>query len=72
MSLTYLKDLGERVLGSFLGAVAPFFLGDAVNLWELDYRLILTLGLAAAVGALVKGLAARFVGNPDSAAMLKR
>lgn len=65
---TYAKDLGERVIWTFLIAASGVALaagpGDMLNasFWE-------TVGTAgiAAVGSLVKGLFARVVGDKNSA-----
>lgn len=65
---TYAKDLGERVVWTFLVAAGGVALaagpGDMLNasFWE-------TVGTAgiAAVGSLVKGLFARVVGDRNSA-----
>jgi hypothetical protein len=65
---TYARDLAERVIWTFLVAAGGVALaagpGDMFNLtfWE-------TVGTAgmAAVGSLVKGLVARFVGAKNSA-----
>lgn len=65
---TYIKDLAERVIWTFLVAAGGVALaagpGDMFNLsfWE-------TVGTAgiAAVGSLLKGLIARAFGNRNSA-----
>jgi hypothetical protein len=65
---TYARDLVERIIWTFLTAAGAVALaagpGDmfSASFWE-------TVGAAgiAAVGSLVKGLVARFIGKRDSA-----
>ncbi|WP_203617805.1 hypothetical protein [Streptomyces bauhiniae] len=67
-SATYARDLTERVLWTFLGAAGAVALAGGpadmlhVSFWEGAG----TAGLAAAV-ALVKGIAARALGEKNSA-----
>ncbi|HEU5475706.1 MAG TPA: holin [Actinophytocola sp.] len=64
-------DLGERVVSSFAGGVLAALGGDAVNAWEVDWKTALGFGAGAALVSLVKGLAARRVGDAESASLLK-
>lgn len=65
---TYAKDLAERVVATFvvtvLGVILAAGPGDMFNVTLLQAAA--TAGLAA-VGSLLKGLAARYVGDRNSA-----
>ena len=65
---TYAKDLAERVVWTFLVAVGSFALAAGPVGW-LDVSTWQAAGAAglAAVGTLVKGLLARYVGARNSA-----
>ena len=67
---SYGRDLLERVVFTFLEG----FLGGVVITQPLDASMwyAAAAGGVAAVGALVKGLAARAVGSKDSASLSKR
>ncbi|MFI8351351.1 hypothetical protein [Streptomyces sp. NPDC085596] len=67
-SATYARDLTERVVWTFLGAAGAVALagGPADMLHVSFWQGAGTAGLAAAV-ALVKGIAARAIGQKDSA-----
>lgn len=69
---TYARDLAERVVWTFLAAVAAVALasGPADMLHASFWQAAATAGVAAVV-TLVKGLAARFVGNRNSASTVK-
>lgn len=62
---TYLIRLGALVLGAFLAPLAGFVTADGFNVLTFDWGAALTVSGLAAVAALVKGLAARFVGDPE-------
>lgn len=65
---TYAKDLAERVVWTFLVAVGSFAVMAGPAGW-LDVTTWQAAGAAglAAVGTLVKGLLARYVGSRNSA-----
>jgi hypothetical protein len=65
---TYAKDLGERVVWTFLVASGGVALaaGPADMFHASFWQTVGTAGIAA-VGSLVKGLAARVVGDKNSA-----
>jgi len=69
---TYAQDLAERVIWTFLAAVAAVALaaGPADMLHASFWQAAGTAGVAAVV-TLVKGLAARYVGNRNSASTAK-
>lgn len=73
MNRTFALDLGERVVATFVeGAVATVpvtaLFTDAGG-WKVA-GLSMVGGGFAAVAALVKGWAAKQIGNPDSAALI--
>lgn len=65
---TYTKDLGERVIWTFLvaGAGVALAAGPADMLSASFWETVGTAGIAA-VGSLLKGLFARVVGDKNSA-----
>ncbi|MFE5079973.1 hypothetical protein [Streptomyces mirabilis] len=65
---TYARDLGERVLWTFLiaGGSVALAAGPGDMFHASFWQTVGTAGLAA-VGSLVKGLLARVVGNKNSA-----
>lgn len=69
-SAAYLKDLAERAVSSFAGGVLTVLGGDAVNVWDVDYRMALGVGLGSALVSALKGLVAKSVGDADTAAFL--
>ena len=64
----YAKDLAERVIWTFLAAAAAVALaaGPGEMLHASFWQGVGAAGIAAAV-SLIKGLAARLVGDPNSA-----
>jgi hypothetical protein len=64
---TYLKDLAERVVASFAGGFLTVIGLDAVNVLALDWKAAFGVGGGAALVSLLKALAARTVGDPESA-----
>jgi len=60
------------VVASAAGAVLAILGAEGVNLLDLDLMQVLGVAGGAALISLLKGLAARAVGNPDSAAMLTK
>lgn len=65
------RDLSERVISSAAaGALAPV-LGATLDVWGWDWRAIAGGGLAMGFLSLMKGLAARKVGDRESAAFLR-
>lgn len=68
----YWRDLGERAIWSTAGGAVAALGGDAVNLWEVNWQTVAGLALGAGVVSVLKGLAARGVGDRGSAAMLRR
>lgn len=70
---TYVSDLAERVLWTFLAAAGGVALaaGPADLLHATVWEAAGAAGIAAAV-SLVKGIAARYVGEPNSASSAPR
>lgn len=69
---SYWKDLVERTVASFAGGALSALGGDAVNLWSANWKFALGLGAGAAVVSVLKGLAARFTGDRESASLVGR
>jgi hypothetical protein len=65
----YLTDLVERVVASFAGGFLSVTGLDLVDVLHLDWRAALGVGAGASLVALLKGLAAKWVGNPESASL---
>lgn len=70
-SAAYLKDLAERAVSSFAGGALSVVGVDAFSSFEADWPLVASVGLGAAVVSVLKALAARSVGDPESAAFLR-
>lgn len=68
---TYIKDLVERVVASFAGGFLSVIGLDAVNVMNLDWKAALGVGAGAALVSLLKGFAAKAVGDPGSASLSK-
>lgn len=67
---TYIKDLLERTVSSFAGGVLSMLGAGAVSLVDTDWKAVLSVGAGAAIVSLLKGLAARGVGDTHSASTL--
>lgn len=65
----FARDLAERVAASFAGTVVTVLGADVVNIVDVNWGTTLSLGAGAAVVSFLKGIAARFRGNPDSASL---
>lgn len=64
---SYLKRLGALVVGAFLGAFLGYvLLAQPFDLLTFDWQTSLVGAASVAFLALVKGLAARFVGDPET------
>lgn len=70
--MNYLMDLGERVLGAFVAGVLSVLGVDALNIVTADWGTALSVGVGAAVLSLLKGLAARYRGDHESASLRVR
>ncbi|WP_116042227.1 holin [Amycolatopsis palatopharyngis] len=68
---TYFKDLTERVIASFAGGALTVTGLDAVNVLTLDWKAALGVGGGTALVSLLKALAARKVGDPNTASLAK-
>lgn len=66
---TYLRDLAERVAWSFAGGALSVLGLDTVNVLNMDWRAAIGVGAGAAVISVLKGIAARFRGDPTSASL---
>lgn len=69
-SKIYWQDLAERVLTSFAGALVVLWGAGGLNLLAVNWKLDLSLAGGAALVSLVKGLAAKTIGDPASASLL--
>ena len=68
--MTWFKDTAERVLTTFVQAwLGAWIVIEEVTVDKLFDQTILSVGLVAAAGSLIKALAARQVGNPESASL---
>jgi hypothetical protein len=71
MTKTYVLDLLERVVMTFLGAAVAAVGTDAADWTNLSTLQAAGVAGAAAVLALLKGLAARYIGDKESAGVSK-
>jgi len=71
MTKEFAFDLLERVVATFVGAAVTVLAANGTDITELSVWESAAITGGAAVIALVKGLLARYVGAPDSAALRK-
>lgn len=64
------KDLLERVLATFVAGFLGAVSLDIVQITDLGWKAWLTAGAAAGVVSVLKGLAAKAIGSPNSASLL--
>jgi hypothetical protein len=65
----YVTDLVERVLASFAGGFLTITGLDGFDVLHLDWKAALGVGAGAALVSFLKGLAAKALGNKDSASL---
>lgn len=70
--MTYLKDLLERVVATFVAGFLAALVADWSGAVPSDWKAWLLTGAVAGAASVVKGLLAKGVGNPDSASLTKR
>jgi hypothetical protein len=68
----FVRDLAERALASVAGGVLSVVGLDAVNVLNVDWKAAVGVGVGAGVVAVLKGVVAHFVGDPDTAALLPK
>lgn len=68
----YLADLLERTGAAFASGYISVTGASAVNLWDIDQRAALGVGLGAALVSVLQGLIAKNVGDKDSAGFIGR
>jgi hypothetical protein len=68
-STSYIKDLIERVVSTFVAGFGGAVSLDLTGITTLGWKAWLTAGAAAGVVSVVKGLLARGVGSKDSASL---
>lgn len=64
------KDLLERVATTFVAGAFGAWGLDVVQITDLGWKAWLTAGVGAGILSVVKGLAAKAVGSPNSASLL--
>lgn len=67
MNTLFLKDLTERVVATFLGALIPLATANATDLLHFGWGPALIISGSAAGLSLLKGLLAKLTGDPESA-----
>lgn len=66
----YIQNLAALVFGTFVGSLAALALAaQPFNVLTFDWGVAMTVSGSAAVLALLKGLAARFVGDPGTTSL---
>jgi hypothetical protein len=71
-TLTYWRDLAERVTSSAAGGALTALGGGAINLWNVDARMVVGFAGGAALVSFLKGVVAAPFGDPTSASLLPR
>lgn len=67
--MPYWRDLSERVLASFAGGVLATLPVGAFNVVDIPWTASLGIGAGAAVVSLLKGVVAKWTGDPNSAGL---
>lgn len=68
--MNYLKDLVERVGSTFVAGFLAALIANWSGVIPSDWKAWLFTGALAGAASVVKGLAAKFVGDPNAAAFL--
>jgi len=71
MTKTFVLDLAERVAATFLGAALAFLVTNGIDLTSLSVWQGAGFAGVTAAMALLKGVAARYIGDKASAGLLK-
>lgn len=64
------KDLFERVVATFVAGFLGAVSLDITNITDLGWKAWLIAGASAGLISVLKGLAAKLVGSPNSASLL--
>lgn len=67
----YWKKLAEETVQGFAAGVLSVTGLDVLDVLQLDFKAALGVGLGGAVLVILKGLALKNVGNPDSPSVVK-
>lgn len=68
----FVRDLAERAVASAAAGVLSVTGLDVVDVLHLDWKAAFGVGAGAALVSVLKGLVARKVGDPESAALLPK
>lgn len=68
---TFVKDLMERVIVSFLQGFLTVTGFDLIDVFNLDWKAALAAGGGMALLSLIKGMIAKFTANPESASLAR-
>ncbi|MBA0126273.1 holin [Haloechinothrix sp. YIM 98757] len=68
-SARYWRDLAERAIASTAAGALTAIGGDTLNVWDADYTMISGVAAGAGLIAVLKGLAAKTIGDRESAAL---
>lgn len=69
--MTYLKDLAERVGSTFVAGFLAALVANWTGVIPSDWKAWLLTGAIAGVASVVKGVLAKGVGDPNTAALRK-
>jgi hypothetical protein len=67
--MTWFTDASERALATFAQAFLSVVGGDVLNVWTLDWKAALGVGLGGAILSMLKSVVARFKGDENSASL---
>ena len=70
MTYSWLSDASERALSTFAQAFISVVGGDLVNVWSLDWKTAVGVGIGGALLSLLKSVAARSVGTSGTASLV--
>jgi hypothetical protein len=69
MNSTYIKDLVERVVVSFLGGFASAASLEGLDIVHTDWKAWFAVGAGAGIASVIKGFVARGFGSKDTASL---
>ena len=69
-TLTWLVDAAERAAKSFAQGVLTAFTGDAVDVWHLDWKAVLGVGLGSAIYSVLSSVISAPVGATATASLI--
>jgi hypothetical protein len=70
-TVAWFRDAAERAVSTFAQSFLSVIGGDALNVWHFGWKTAAGVAVGGAVLSLLKSLAARRVGDPESASLVR-